>query len=91
MILYLNMTTFDSFEKTSGHPVFLTLKNLSIKFQNLPEVKILIEFLPKVQDSGIKTTEQFRILQHKVFHKCFSIMLRPLLKKSDSLYFGIKG
>jgi len=48
-------------------------------------------FLPKVQDSGIKTTENFRILQREVFHKCFSIMLRPLLEKSDALYFGVKG
>jgi hypothetical protein len=47
-------------------------------------------FLPKAQDSGIKTTENFRILQRKVFHKCFSIMLQPLLEKPDALYFDVK-
>ena len=59
--------------------------------RNLLKAKVLLGFLPKVQDSGIKTTENFRILQREVFHKCFSIMLRPLLEKSDALYFGVKG
>ena len=47
-------------------------------------------FLPKVQDSGIKTTESFQSFQREVYHKCFKIMLQPLLKKPDALYFGIK-
>jgi len=91
IILYSDATTFDGLGKTSGHPVFLTLGNLPNWFRNLPEAKVLLGFLPKVQDSGIKTTENFRILQREVFHKCFSIMLRPLLEKSDALYFGVKG
>ena len=47
--------------------------------------------MPKVQDSGIKTTNVFQSLQREVYHKCFDIMLQPLLEKSDALYFGIKG
>ena len=85
------MTTFDGLGKISGHPVFLTLGNLPNWVRNLPESKVLLGFLPKVQDSGIKTTETFRSLQREVYHKCFFIMLRPLLKKPDTLYFGIKG
>ena len=30
-------------------------------------------------------------MQHEIYHKCFKIMLRPLLKKPDALYFGVKG
>ncbi|GBC24124.2 hypothetical protein GLOIN_2v1836976 [Rhizophagus irregularis DAOM 181602=DAOM 197198] len=84
-------TTFDGLEKSSGHPVFLTLGNIPNHVRNLPEAKILLGFLSKVQDTGIKTTESFRSLQRDVYHKCFKIMLQPLLEKSEALYFGING
>ena len=91
IILYSDATTFDGLGKTSGHPVFLTLGNLPNSFRNSLETKVLLGFLPKVQDLGIKTTDAFRSLQREVYHKCFDIMLRPLLEKPDALYFGIKG
>jgi len=75
IILYSDATTFDGLGKTSGHPVFLTLGNLPNSFRNSPEAKVLLGFLPKVQDSGIKTTDAFRSLQREVYHKCFDIML----------------
>jgi hypothetical protein len=91
IILYSDATTFDGLGKTSGHPVFLTLGNIPNRIRNLPESKVLLGFLPKLQDSGIKTSEDFRSLQREIYHKCFDIMLRPLLEKPDALYFGIKG
>ena len=91
IILYSDVTTLDGLGKSSGHPVFLTLGNLPNRVRNLPESKVLLGFLPKVQDTGIKTSKNFQRLQHEVYHKCFDIMLRPLLKKPDALYFGIKG
>ena len=89
IILYSDATTFDELGKTSGHPVFLTLGNLPNWVRNLPEAKILLGFLLKIQDLGIKTSESFRSFQRETFHKCFDIMLRPLLEKPDMLYFGI--
>ena len=59
VILYSDATTFDGLGKTSGHPVFLTLGNLPNWVRNLPEAKVLLGFLPKVQDTGIKTSENF--------------------------------
>ena len=59
IILYSDATTFDGLGKTSGHPVFLTLGNLPNSFRNSPEAKVLLGFLPKVQDSGIKITDAF--------------------------------
>ena len=91
IILYSDATTFDGLGKTSGHPVFLTLGNLPNWVRNSPESKVLLGFLPKIQDSGIKTSESFRNFQHETFHKCFDIMLRPLLEKPNALYFGING
>lgn len=91
IILYSDATTFDGLGKSSGHPVFLTLGNLPNWVRNSPEAKVLLGFLPKVQDTGIKTSEVFRSMQREIFHKCFKIMLWPLLEKPDALYFGIKG
>ena len=91
IILYSDATTFDGLAKTLGHLVFLTLENLSNWFRNSLKAKVLLEFLPKVQDSGIKTTDVFWSLQREVYHKCFDIMLRPLLEKPDALYFRIKS
>ncbi|RGB22476.1 hypothetical protein C1646_776041 [Rhizophagus diaphanus] len=91
IILYSDATTLDGLGKFSGHPVFLTLSNLPNQIRNSPESKVFLGFLPKVQDSGIKTTDSFRSFQRETFHKCFNIMLQPLLVKPDSLHFGIKG
>lgn len=91
IILYSDATTFDGLGKTSGHPVFLTLGNFPNWLRNKPEAKVLLGFLPKVQDSTIKTTEDFRSLQREVYHKCFKIMLGPLAEKPDRLYFGVQG
>ncbi|PKK55627.1 hypothetical protein RhiirC2_801930, partial [Rhizophagus irregularis] len=55
--LFKDATTFNGLGKSSGHPVFLTLGNIPKRVQNLLEAKILLGFLPKVQDTGIKTTE----------------------------------
>src|ERR1043165_2487357 len=89
VILYSDVTTFDGLGKTSGHPVFLTLENLPNWLQNTLESKVLLRFLPKVQDSGIKTTDSFRSFQCEIYHKCFNIMFRPLLERPNALYFGI--
>ena len=91
VVIHHFYSDFDNLSKTSGHPVFLTLGNLPNWVRNKPESKVLLGFLPKIQDSGIKTTEKFRSLQREVYHKCFKIMLRPLLEKPDALYFGING
>ena len=91
IILYSDTTTFDGLGKISGHPVFLTLGNLPNLIRNSPEAKVLIGFLPKVQDTGFKSSETFQNFQREVYHKCFKIMLQPLLEKPDALYFEIKG
>lgn len=71
--------------------MFLTFGNLPNWVQNMAEAKVLLGFLPKVQDTGIKTSEFFHQLQREVYHQCFNIMLRPLLEKPDALYFRING
>ena len=90
IILYSDATTFDGLGRTLGHPVFLTLGNLPNWYQNLPEAKVLLGFLPKVQDAGIKVSKEFLKFQQEIYHKSLKIMLAPLQKKYHSLYFRIK-
>ncbi|POG80115.1 hypothetical protein GLOIN_2v1764901 [Rhizophagus irregularis DAOM 181602=DAOM 197198] len=86
---YEDGTTFDGLGKTSGHPVFLTLGNVPNWVRNLPESKILLGFLPKVQDSGIKTTEKPDTLcfgingQAKTFAARISFFLTDMLEADD--------
>src|SRR5436305_7930783 len=91
IILYSDATTFDGLGRTSGHPVFLTFGNLPNWYQNLPETKVLLGFLPKIQDAGIKVSKEFLKFQQEIYHKSLKIMLAPLQKKYYSLYFRIKG
>ena len=90
IILYSDATTFDGLGRTSGHPVFLTLGNLPNWYRNLPEAKVLLGFLPKVQDARIKVFKEFLKFQQEIYHKSLKIMLAPLQKKYHSLYFRIK-
>src|SRR4051794_33840909 len=90
IIIYSDTTTLDGFRKSLGHPVFLTLGNLLIWVRNSPDSKVLLDFLPKIQDAN-KTTEVFRTLQCEAYYQCFKIMLGSLLKRSDGLYFGVQG
>jgi len=89
--LYSDATTFDGLGKTSGHPVFLTLGNLPNLIRNSSEAKVLIGFLPKVQDTGFKSSKAFQNFQREVYYKCFKIMLTTSVRKPDALYFRIKG
>src|SRR5881398_2963286 len=85
IILYSDATTFDGLGKTSGHPVFLTLGNLPNWVRNSPEAKVLLGFLPKVQDSGIKTTDAFRSLQRDALY--FRIKERQMTFAAHILFF----
>ena len=69
IILYSDGTTFDGLRKTSGHPVFLTLDNIPHKLWNKPEFKVLLGFLPKIEDSMNKINEEFRSLQWEIYYK----------------------
>ena len=80
IILYSDATTFDGLGRTLGHPVFLTLGNLPNWYRNLPEAKVLLGFLPKVQDAGIKVSKEFLKFQQEIYHKSLKIILTPLQK-----------
>jgi hypothetical protein len=65
IILYSDVMILDHMEKSSEHPIFLSLGNISNFQRNKPESKALIGYLPilKAKDSRTKNSEEFRKLQ----------------------------
>ena len=92
LIIYSDATTLDRMGKSSGHPIFLSLGNIPNHQRNKPESKALIGYLPilKAKDSKTKNSDNFRKLQREVFHKCMSILLKPIIEGPE-LHFVIRG
>ncbi|RIB16994.1 hypothetical protein C2G38_2246681 [Gigaspora rosea] len=61
LILYSDATTLDHMEKSSGHPMFLSLGNIPNHQRNKPESKVLIGYLSilKAMDSKTKNSDKF--------------------------------
>jgi hypothetical protein len=92
LILYSDATTLDHMGKSSGHPIFLSLGNIPNHQRNKPESKALVGFLPimKAKDSKTRDSDDFRKMQRVLFHKCMSILLKPIVNEPE-LHFVIRG
>ncbi|RIB13987.1 hypothetical protein C2G38_2196350 [Gigaspora rosea] len=92
LILYSDATTLNHMGKSSGHPMFLSLENISNHQRNKPESKALIGYLPilKAIDSKTKNSNKFRMAQREVFQKCLSTLLEPIVEGPE-LHFVEHG
>ena len=61
IILYSDATTCDQLGKTTEHPIYLSLGNISNWWRDKPYVKVFIGYLPKLKAKDIYTrnTESF--------------------------------
>jgi len=61
IVLYSDATTLENMDKSSGHPIFLSLGNIPNSKRNKPESKALIRYLPilKAKDSKTKKSKDF--------------------------------
>jgi len=61
IILYSDATTCDQLGKTTEHPIYLSLGNISNWWRDKPYAKVLIGYLPKLKAKDIYTrnTESF--------------------------------
>jgi len=78
-------------EKSFGHPIFLSLGNISNSQRNKPESKAVIGYFPilKTMDSKTKSSESFRKLQREVFQKCLKVLLKPIVEEPE-LHFVVR-
>ncbi|CAG8814458.1 13504_t:CDS:2, partial [Dentiscutata erythropus] len=79
IILYSDATTLDRLEKSSRHPIFISLENISTKIRNKAEAKALVGLIPVLQGTKEeRQTLQFRQLIRLTFHKCINTLIEPL-------------
>jgi Plavaka transposase len=84
-MLYSDATLCDNLGKTQQHPVFLTLGNIPSWQRNKKDAKVLLGYMPILQSKNQTTrkSDYFRNLKRKITKRCWSIMLRPILKLEE--------
>ncbi|PKB97526.1 hypothetical protein RhiirA5_432964, partial [Rhizophagus irregularis] len=92
IILYSDATLCDSLGKTQQHPVFLTLGNIPSWQRNKKNAKVLLGYMPILQskNQATRNSDNFQKLIRKVTKRCWSILLRPIMKL-DELELNIKN
>jgi hypothetical protein len=94
IILYSDATNCDTLGKSSLHPIYVTLGNISTWRRNKPDAKQLLGYLPIIKSSNIseKRSQNFKNIVRETFHKSLEIILEPLisLKNGIDLLLGDK-
>ncbi|RHZ89156.1 hypothetical protein Glove_18g84 [Diversispora epigaea] len=80
IILYSNATTTDTLGKSSLHPIYISIGNISTKRRNKSDAKQLLGYLPilKAKDKSEKKSKDFKKLVHLTFHNSMKFLLDPL-------------
>ena len=81
IILYSDATTCDHLGKSSEHPVYLTLGNITSWRRNKPDAKVLLGYLPQLKAKTIsqKRSKSFRLIKRILYQYSLDILARPLL------------
>ena len=86
IILYSDATICDHIGKSSKHPVYLTLGNISNWRRNRPDAKVLLGYLPilKAKTISQKRSSSFRVAKHHLYQYAFDILTWPLLNYQNN-------
>ncbi|CAG8623239.1 21856_t:CDS:2 [Dentiscutata erythropus] len=85
IILYSDATTLDCLEKSSRHPIFISLSNIPTTVRNKAKAKALVGIIPTLRGTKEeRQTPQFRQLIRSVFYKCINILIEPLCSQYHS-------
>src|SRR6185369_16208325 len=79
IILYSDATTTDTLDKSSLHPIYISIGNISTKRHNKSDTKRLLGYLPilKAKDKSEKKTKNFKKLIHLTFFNSIKFFLNP--------------
>jgi hypothetical protein len=85
IILYSDATTCDHLGKTTEHPIYLTLGNITSWRRNKPDAKVLLGYLPILKAKSIsqKRSKAFKLAKHTIYQYALDILIRPLLDYKD--------
>ncbi|RHZ57009.1 hypothetical protein Glove_395g100 [Diversispora epigaea] len=80
IILYSDATTTDTLDKSSLHPIYISIGNISTKRRNKSDAKQLLRYLPilKAKDKSEKKSKDFKKLVRLTFHNSIKFLLDPL-------------
>ncbi|RHZ88038.1 hypothetical protein Glove_26g261 [Diversispora epigaea] len=83
IILYSDITTTDTLGKSSLHPIYISIGNISTKRRNKSDAKQLLGYLPilKAKDKSEKKSKDFKKLVRLIFHNSMKFLLDPLFAK----------
>ncbi|RHZ90142.1 hypothetical protein Glove_7g33 [Diversispora epigaea] len=80
IILYSDATTTDTLGKSSLHPIYISIGNISTKRRTKSDAKQLLGYLPilKAKDKSEKKSKDFKKLVRLTFHNSMKFLLDPL-------------
>jgi Plavaka transposase len=87
IILYSDATNCDTLGKSSLHPIYISLGNISIWRRNKPDAKQLLGYLPIIKSFDIteRRSQAFKNIVRETFHKSLEILLEPLTSMKNGL------
>ncbi|RHZ86821.1 hypothetical protein Glove_44g15 [Diversispora epigaea] len=90
IILYSDATTTDTLEKSSLHPIYVSLGNIPTWRRNKEDVKQLLGYLPilSAKNEKEKKSSEFKELARETFHNSIKFLLDSLFQ-DDSVDFNI--
>ncbi|RHZ45891.1 hypothetical protein Glove_645g26 [Diversispora epigaea] len=90
IILYSDATTTDTLGKSSLHPIYVSLENISTWRRNKEDAKQLLGYLPilSTKNEKKKKSSEFKELACETFHNSIKFLLDPLFQ-GDGVDFNI--
>jgi len=87
IILYSDATNCDTLGKSSLHPIYISLGNISIWRWNKSDAKQLLGYLPIIKSFDLteKWSKAFKNIVRETFHKSLKILLEPLITLKNGL------
>ena len=85
IILYSDATTCDFLEKSSEHPIYLTLGNIPNWRRNKPDAKVVIGYLLKIKakTNSEKKDNLYLLTKRTIYQNSFEIIINTLLNYKD--------
>ena len=93
IILYSDATNCNMLGKSSLHPIYVSLGNISTWRRNKPDAKQLLGYLPIIKSSNTteKRSQAFKNIVCETFHKSLEIILEPIISLKNGIDLSINN
>jgi hypothetical protein len=93
IILYSDATNCDTLGKSSLHPIYVSLGNISTWRRNKSDAKQLLGYLLIIKSSNTteKRSQAFKNIVRETFHKSLEIILEPIISLKNGIDLSINN